>query len=869
MSLFKPSPPDDYPLDTERDGFFSLSADLLCVLGFDGFFKRLNPSWARTLGFTTKELHVEPLLNFVHADDHDATTAWLQGVTRRAPLAFFENRFRCRDGSWRWLEWTATVVPGQRIIQASARDATERRLAMEELRRNEARTRAVIESSLDCVITMDAEGRIVEFNPAAEKTFGYARTEAIGRPMAELILPPSVRAGDAQGMAKYMCTDQSCILNRRIETTAMRRDGSEFPVELAISHTGLQHHAVFTACLRDITDRKRAESEIQKLAAFPRMNPHAVFEFAADGTLTYFNDAALEMARSAGENRPSRILPPDTAAIVKQCLAQRQSRLCLELPIGQRTLSWSFYPITGPGVVHCYASDITERKRSEEQIREQAALLDKAQDAILVRDLEHRIIYWNKSAERLFGWTADEALGQNAIDLLSKKDGAGYLDALKTVLEKGEWSGEFQHAARCGAEVIVESRWTIVRDSHGHPKSILVLNTDITEKKKLEAQSLRTQRLESIGTLASGIAHDLNNVLTPILMSVTLLQEGLTDERDLKLLETLRCSAQRGSDMVKQILSFARGEAGHRAVIPLKPLASEVTKIIRDTFPKNIQVRLQTAKDLWPVLADTTQLHQVLMNLCVNARDAMPDGGTLAIQIENARLDEPGTSLPAGARPARCLRITVTDSGRGIAPEIMGKIWDPFFTTKAPSKGTGLGLTTVQNIIKSHGGFVSASSAVGRGTRFEVYLPAAEATAESVRTEVMAKPPMGRGEKILVVDDERAFQEITKAIFHKHGYKVVTANDGTEAIAIFAEQKGEIDLVLTDMLMPLLDGPATIRALRRLDPEVRIIAASGLSENESVAETFQNAKFLLKPFTTEKLLSTVNQTLRPPPLLSH
>jgi PAS domain S-box-containing protein len=524
----------------------------------------------------------------------------------------------------------------------------------------------------------------------------------------------------------------------------------------------------------------------------------------------------------------------------------------------------------------------SDRRRAEEQLKEQAALLDKAQDAIMVRDLEHRIVYWNKSAERIFGWTAAEAVGKNSLELVSRQHGAEFMEALQAVLSKGEWSGEVSQVTKSGGEVIVESRWTLVRDAEGQPKSILVLSTDITEKKKLEAQFLRAQRLESIGTLASGIAHDLNNILAPIMMSVNLLQETLTDERDARLLETLRSGVQRGADMVKQILSFTRGQDGARCLINLKHPISEVARIIRETFPKKIQVQTVIAKNLWTVLADTTQIHQVLMNLCVNARDAMPDGGTLLIQTENLPITAMGsvnsidpfaplllTDPKLDAQPGSYLVLTVADTGTGIPQEIMERIWEPFFTMKPPGQGTGLGLSTVLNIVKAHGGFIRTESEMGKGTRFRIFLPVAESAVKITEPEPTAAIPAGRGENILVVDDEHAFQEITKAIFNKFGYRVLTASDGTEAVALFAQHKDDIDLVITDMVMPYLDGPATITALRRLDPNVRIITSSGLSENETLAHQLANATFILKPFTTEKLLATVNAVLHSPTPLTH
>ena len=504
-----------------------------------------------------------------------------------------------------------------------------------------------------------------------------------------------------------------------------------------------------------------------------------------------------------------------------------------------------------------------DRRRDEEQLREQAALLDLAVDAIFVRDLDHRITYWNKSAERIFGWTSVEAVGRSAVALLVRKDGARYLDALEAVIKLGEWSGELTHVSKAGVEVTLQSRWTLVRDAEGLPKSMLVINSDITERKALESQFLRAQRLESIGALASGIAHDLNNVLAPILMSVGLLDDLVADATGKKLLETVRVSAWRGAQMVKQILSFTRGVAGHRDVVQVQPLIAEIARILLETLPRDIRICTTGNAELWPVLADTTQLHQVLMNLCVNARDAMPGGGVLSIHAENVTLDASQVSGQEGMKPGRYLEVSVADTGTGIAPESLAEIWDPYFSTKAPDEGTGLGLPTVQRIVQAHGGFITVESQLGQGTRFRAFLPATESLAcARCPDPVLLIPPRGHGERILIVDDEQAFQEITRAIFHKFGYQVLTASDGSEAVAIFAEHKGKIDLVVTDMMMPVLDGAATIRELRRLDPNVRIIAASGLSENEVMTRGFENATFLLKPFSTETLLRTVDDKLR-------
>lgn len=497
-----------------------------------------------------------------------------------------------------------------------------------------------------------------------------------------------------------------------------------------------------------------------------------------------------------------------------------------------------------------------ELKRAEQQIREQAALLDKTQDAIIVEDMEGKIIFWNKSAESIYGWTSAEAIGQKTQNLLFEKSYPQLQEALQAVLDKKEWRGEMQNSTKLSKEITVESRWTLVLNNQGEPQAKLIVNTDITEKKKLAAQFLRAQRMESIGTLASGIAHDLNNALTPVLMAVQILRERFSDEESLFLLNILTAGAERAADMVRQVVSFARGVEGNRVVLQPKHFINELKKILDQTFPKFIQIDSFVAKDLWPVVGDATQLYQVLLNLCVNARDAMIQGGQLSIRAENIFLDENYVKMYLDGKPGQYVLITVSDTGIGIAKDTIDKIFDPFFTTKEVGKGTGLGLSTVAVIVKSHGGFIEVYSEIGRGTKFKVFLPSApQVPTQHVESRITSLM-LGKGETVLIVDDELSIREITRATLNKYGYSPMVAGDGTEALAIYAKHSEEISVVLIDMMMPYLDGIATIRALQRLNPTVKIIATSGLSSDGKAGEAIAcGAKsFLPKPYTAEKLL---------------
>jgi len=509
-------------------------------------------------------------------------------------------------------------------------------------------------------------------------------------------------------------------------------------------------------------------------------------------------------------------------------------------------------------------TNINELKEAQLQITEQASLLDKATDGIFVRDLSNKITYWNKGAEELYGWTADEAIGRSVTELLHGENSQAFNEAVEQLMSNDEWSGELTKLSKTGEKLQVAVRWTLLSDNHGKPKSILAIDTDVTERKKLEAQFFRAQRLESLGTLAGGIAHDFNNILAPILMSLISLRQETEDPSTLEIIDTLETSAMRGADLVKQVLYFTRGVEGDRVVLNVNDIIKEIQQVIRETFPKSIEFSFSATKDLWNVLGDFTQIHQVLLNLCVNARDAMPNGGKLTIDVANRMLDTTSLALNTTASPGAYVMIEVSDTGEGIPREIQDKIFDPFFTTKDIGSGTGLGLSTTASIIESHGGFVTVYSEERRGSLFKIFLPA---STESLLTqEINIGPnllPHGNSELLLLIDDEEAIRRVGKNILESFGYNVLVARNGTEALSIFAQNKDKIAVVITDMSMPVMDGYSLIKALKEHLPDVRIIATSGLALEEKTAQLLASdlKHFISKPYSAEVLLITLKNVL--------
>ena len=630
------------------------------------------------------------------------------------------------------------------------------------LARSEAHLRAILESSIDAVITIDEWGRILFFNPAAERLFGYSEAETLGRKINDLM--PSPYADEHDGyMANYRNTGVKKIIGIGREVQARRKDGSVFPVDLAVAEARLPDRRIFVGTIRDITDRKR----------------------------------------------------------------------------------------------------------HEERIREQASLLDKVHEGLMVRDLEGRVLLWNKGAESIFEWTSEEAVGRFTKEFLNGDQIDHTEEIRQQALQTGEWYGELTKLTKSGKTVVVDCHWSLVRDDEGRPKEFIVLFIDITEKTQLQRRSLRAQRVESIGVLAGGIAHDLNNVLTPVLMAVKLLRNDRPQRERLALLDTAQASIERGVGMLRQLLTFAGGGKGERVPLEAPAVIREVANMLSHLIPKSISIDEDVAPDLWRVTGDSTQLVQVLVNLCVNARDAMPDGGTLTITARNVPWTGDMIHKHPDAKPGPKVSIAVADTGTGIPKESLEKIFDPFYSTKKFGEGTGLGLSTAAGIVRGHGGFIDVYSEVGRGTKMIVYLPADPSSAPAFESKPPVAAAPGRGELILVVDDEPMILATMRIMLEENGYRILTAGDGEEGLQEFRMAAGKVGAVILDMMMPKLDGAATLKAIRELDASVPVILASGLANPDRIAlaKALGANAFLQKPYSDVEVLEALATHLHRRPTL--
>jgi len=517
--------------------------------------------------------------------------------------------------------------------------------------------------------------------------------------------------------------------------------------------------------------------------------------------------------------------------------------------------------------------DVTEAEDAAHHESEArlSGIVASAMDAIITVDEAQRVVVFNSAAEKTFEITAKDALGKPLDQFIPERFRAAHHGHIRafgatnvTKRAMGGLSTLFGLRSN-GEEFPIEASISQV-EIRGKMLFTVILR-DITEKRRAEAQLLRSQRLESVGTLAGGLAHDLNNILAPIMVSVRLLERKLAgDPEGLECVAMLGQLADRGANIVRQVLSFARGAEGDRVPTQMKHIIREVADILRETLPKSIQVKQEIPSDLWPARVDANQMHQVLMNLAVNARDAMAGQGTLTLSAQNVNLDEHFAQMHPEAQSGEYVSISVADTGIGIPPEHLDRIFDPFFTTKPHGEGTGLGLSTTIGIVRAHEGFINVYSEPGKGTRFRIYLPAhlAEAASSPDERSVRQPLPVGHGELVMVVDDESHVREMTGRTLIAFGYKVLLAEDGTAAVSLFAQHSEQVAAVVLDMMMPFMDGLVTARALRRMDPNVRLIGSSGLMEKRRVAEAEEAgfSGFLSKPYTADELLRILADSLK-------
>jgi PAS domain S-box-containing protein len=883
-----------------------------------------NQRWADIVGYTLDELapvSMRTWRHLAHPEDLRHSDELLeQHFSGALPYYDCECRMRHKDGHWVWVHDRGRVVStgpdGKPLMMSGTHtDITANKHAVDELQRMEQHYRALIENAPDGIVIIGADGRMRYASPSAERKFGYAPDEMPSLEPAELTHPEDRAMVISELSALLHDSSRKPTLLYRF----LHKNGEWRWIESTFSNL-LELPGVngIVINFHDITARKRAEDLVaaqRNLSLLVRtvapireiwtrcietalhvsgMDCGGIYllnETNQTFELVYHHGLGEEFVQSVSRYP----LDADNARLVREnqtvCLNEEETRKSgIRLDEGLTTVV--VVPIQQQGhvlgcinlashtlnevpeysrraleIVAAEIGNVIVYQRADLALRESEELFrlmaENITDMIAVIDLQGRRVYNSPSYRSILG-SPGSLRGTDSFEQVHPGD----RDRIKQIFEETIRSGrgqrtEYRLIANDGKIRNIESQGSVIAGRDGKPSGVVVVSRDITEKRRIELQYFRAQRMESLGTLAGGIAHDMNNILAPILLSINVLKTKMHNLHDRKMIDLLEATANRGAELVKQVLAFARGTDSVRSPLQIRHLIDEIRKFTQGTFPPSISIEVNAPRDLWTIMGDPTQVHQILLNLCVNARDAMPDGGTITLTAENVTLDEHFARMFIEASAGPYVVISVKDTGTGIPPEIQEKIFEPFFSTKETGKGTGLGLSTLYSIVKGHGGFINVFSEVGKGSEFKIYLPASEPVVEQAPHVKTPKSPVGHGELILLVDDEVAVREISKISLEANGYSVITANDGAEAIALYAQRRDDIRLVVTDMGMPNLDGPALVRVLRNMNPGILIIGASGITEKFKPAgarEAGMNM-FLAKPYTADRLLCAIHEVL--------
>jgi len=808
----------------------------------------------------------------------------------------FEHRIVRPNGEIRYIhqiaETTLDAAGAPSRESGTIQDITQRKISEVALRQSEERYRKLLMLSPEATF-VHVDGHITLVNAAFCRLMGASDpAQLLGTQALDVI------RSDFREMVLERRRMHAHQMLPPVEAVFVRLDGTTVDVEIASVGIENEGYQEFQVIARDITERKRAEEELKGKTALLEAQIDSSIDgiliVDTEGTKIVQNHRFRELIKAPGEITGKNadeetfryveglvLHPGEFARKVTYLYAHphETSRDEIEMKDGTVLDRYSSPIVSkeGKNYGRIWAfRDITANKASEVALRqseERFKFVARAvSDVVWDWDLAANTLWWNEGFLTTFGFVASEIEpgAESRTNRIHPDERERVTASIQHAIDTGaeSWGEEYRFQRKDGTYAPVQDRGYILRDEAGKGTRMVGGMRDLTEQKRMEAQHMRAQRVESIGTLASGIAHDLNNVLAPIMMSIELLKlDSDDDPRRSKILDTIYVSCCRGANLVRQVLSFALGVEGQKIAIRMRPLIDDLKGIISETFPRNIRIVTKVPDNLWPITGDKTQLHQVLLNLAVNARDAMPHGGTLTVSAANATVDAQYAATSQDAVAGQYVVLQVTDTGVGIPAEVRDRIFEPFFTTKVLGKGTGIGLATVQTVVKGHKGFLTVQSEVGRGTSFKAYLPANPAHLPAETMHPMAAAlPRGHDELVLVVDDEFSIRDITQQTLEAFGYHVLTASDGAEAVALYAKHINEISVVLTDMMMPIMDGQATIQVLMRINPAVRIIAASGIGSGGSVAKASRSGVkyFLLKPYTAETLLKLFREVLDSP-----
>ncbi|MBI1967608.1 MAG: PAS domain S-box protein [Gemmatimonadetes bacterium] len=901
------------------------------LLAADGTLLEMNPAGLAMIeAESAAQVIGRDVLSLV-APEHRPAFAELTRAVFRGEAGKLEFEIVGLKGTRRWLETHAVPLrAGDGTITALlsiTRDVTERKRAEAALGASQARLQGILDAALDAFVMIDADGRITSWSPQAETLFGWPAADALGRALAETVIPRRYRGAHLRGLVRFLATGEGPILGRRIEITALHRSGREFPVELAVTPLRHDDRWLFSAFVRDITARKQAEqlqAAVYRVAdaaqttrsledllkaihgivgeLMPARNFYIALYDAAAGRISfpYFVD---EEDTTPAPKQPGRGLTEYVLRTGRPLLATPEVHEALERRgevelVGAASVDWLGVPLTvgdktiGVVVVQTYTEGVRfgereqeilhfvstqvamaiERKRAEERLRDSErrfrALIEHSSDAIALFGPDGAIRYGSPATTRVLGYALDEFVGRNAFEFIHPDDQPLVRERLTDALQ------------RPGAQVSVHARvrhqdgsWHLLQGVFTNllddPDVGAIVNNyyDITESRRLEDQLRQAQKMEAVGRLAGGLAHDFNNILTAIAGYSDLLLEDLPlqDPRR-EDVEEIRKAAERAAALTRQLLAFSRRQVLQPKVIDLNAVVASAEKLLRRLIGEDVTLATRLEPALWAVRADPGQIEQVIVNLAVNARDAMPQGGQLTIETANTLLDQAYADEHQPVTAGEYVMLAVTDTGIGMDKETQAHIFEPFFTTKERGKGTGLGLAMVYGIVKQSGGFIWVYSEPEQGTTFKSYLPRVVESVEAAPSEPARAPRTAGSETILLAEDEEAVRRVARETLTRHGYTVLQAPAGAVALALAGNYQDAIHLLLTDVVMPGMSGRQLADRLTALRPGLKVLYMSGYTDDAIVREgrLEPGLAYLQKPFRPDALARKVREVLDAP-----
>ncbi len=868
----------------ELETIFDLVPDLIGSGNLEGYFTKINSSFRKILGYSEKELYENPFLQFIHDDDVERTKDALAEAIKGRREIYLENRYKCKDGSYKWIEWFVLAVANEDRFFAAGRNITERKQAEKAHRKSEEKFRILVETSSDWIWEVTEEGVYTYASPQVESILGFRPEEVIGKTPFDFMSPEE--STQIEKIFKDLTEKGKPIV--ALENINLHKDGSRIVLETSgvpvldedgkmIGYRGID---------RDITTRKLAEEELKQ--SEDKLN--RLFNFAdymvciADLEKQYFTKISPAFTRHLGWSEKELLSQPildfihpddiaKTAHIINEQMEKGVEVIQFENRYrtkngGYRWFEWAANPVPAEGITYSAAYDITERKQAEAAALESAEFREKilleSPVGITIYDIESgQCVAANRSMEEFVGGSQEQLLAQNFYHIESWKK-SGLLEAAQSAIKYDSKSQcEVNLTTTFGKSAVFEGFFAPFLV--GGKKYLQLTISDKTEQRQLEEQLRQSQKMESIGTLAGGIAHDFNNILGIIVGNTELAINDVPEWNPARYnLEEVRKASLRARDMVKQILSFSRQTKQEAKPVRIRPIIEETLKLVRSSIPTSIEIRQNYSAQVDTILADPTQINQIIMNLCTNANHAMQeDGGILEVGLKNMDLDEKDVALYHDLPPGEYIALEVSDSGHGMESDVADRIFDPYFTTKEVGDGTGMGLAVVHGIVKNHNGAVHVYSEPGKGTTFKVFFPLIES--EEMPESTSHEPLPTGTERILFVDDEDALADLGKRMLERLGYNVTVRTSSIEALEAFKSQPDKFDLVLTDMTMPNMTGNKLAEEVMKIRHGFPIILCTGYSEmvTEANAQQFGIKAFVMKPLVMREIAETIRQVLAP------